>query len=115
MNMDGLDALLNQFHDMKTNIDDDVDDILQENAKEYVVRAKLKAREVMNKGYWTGNLSRNIRYKKTGDLQYTITSHAAYSGFLEFGTRYMEAEPFMWPVYEVIRKSTVEELKALFE
>ncbi|MDM5403421.1 hypothetical protein P7453_14345, partial [Staphylococcus aureus] len=50
MNIDGLDALLNQFHDMKTNIDDDVDDILQENAKEYVVRAKLKAREVMNKG-----------------------------------------------------------------
>ncbi|MCE3378779.1 hypothetical protein LB340_14385, partial [Staphylococcus aureus] len=26
MNIDGLDALLNQFHDMKTNIDDDVDD-----------------------------------------------------------------------------------------
>ncbi len=25
MNIDGLDALLNQFHDMKTNIDDDVD------------------------------------------------------------------------------------------
>ncbi|EUD41480.1 hypothetical protein O421_02788, partial [Staphylococcus aureus M0287] len=24
MNIDGLDALLNQFHDMKTNIDDDV-------------------------------------------------------------------------------------------
>ncbi|EYP44948.1 hypothetical protein W222_01922, partial [Staphylococcus aureus DAR1276] len=23
MNIDGLDALLNQFHDMKTNIDDD--------------------------------------------------------------------------------------------
>ncbi|MCE3378788.1 hypothetical protein LB340_14430, partial [Staphylococcus aureus] len=26
MNIDGLDALLNQFHDMKNNIDDDVDD-----------------------------------------------------------------------------------------
>lgn len=51
MNIDGLDALLNQFHDMKNNIDDDVDDTLQEKAKEYVVRAKLKAREVMNKGY----------------------------------------------------------------
>lgn len=48
----------------ENNIDDDVDDTLQEKAKEYVVRAKLKAREVMNKGYWTGNLSRNIRYKK---------------------------------------------------
>ncbi|NGW21643.1 hypothetical protein G6Y17_02155, partial [Staphylococcus aureus] len=48
MNIDGLDALLNQFHDMKTNIDDDVDDILQENAKEYVVRAKLKAREAVS-------------------------------------------------------------------
>lgn len=64
MNIDGLGALLNQFHDMKNNIEDDVDDILLDKAKEYVVRAKLKAREVMNKGYWTGNLSRNIRYKK---------------------------------------------------
>ncbi|MBJ4673952.1 hypothetical protein JGE67_25735 [Salmonella enterica subsp. enterica serovar Typhimurium] len=36
MNIDGLDALLNQFHDMKTNIDDDVDDILQENANKQV-------------------------------------------------------------------------------
>ncbi|GAB5801566.1 hypothetical protein JMUB7516_27300 [Staphylococcus aureus] len=36
MNIDGLDALLNQFHDMKNNIDDDVDDTLQEKAKEYV-------------------------------------------------------------------------------
>ncbi|GAB5741799.1 hypothetical protein JMUB7494_27530 [Staphylococcus aureus] len=41
----------------------------------------------MNKGYLTGNLSLNIRYKKTAEFQYTITSHAAYSGFLEFGTR----------------------------
>lgn len=76
MNIDGLDALLNQFHDMKTNIDDDVDDILQENAKEYVVRAKLKAREVMNKGYWTGNLSRNIRYK---NWRFAIHYHIARS------------------------------------
>uniref|UniRef100_UPI0008519BBC HK97-gp10 family putative phage morphogenesis protein n=1 Tax=Staphylococcus aureus TaxID=1280 RepID=UPI0008519BBC len=75
----------------------------------------LKAGEVRNRGDWTGNLSRKIRYKRTGDLQYTITSDAAYRSFLEFGTRYMEAEHFMWPVYEVIRKSTVEELKALFE
>ncbi len=77
MNIDGLDALLNQFHDMKTNIDDDVDDILQENAKEYVVRAKLKAREVMNEGYWTGNLSRNIRYKK--NWRFAIHYHIACS------------------------------------
>ena len=33
MNIDGLDALLNQFHDMKNNIDDDVDDTYKKKPK----------------------------------------------------------------------------------
>ncbi|WP_422066929.1 HK97-gp10 family putative phage morphogenesis protein [Staphylococcus lugdunensis] len=44
-----------------------------------------------------------------------MTSNAGYSGFLEFGTRYMEAEPFMWPTYLEVQKNLVEDLKELLE
>ena len=90
MKIEGLDELLDNLYRMHDEVEDDVDAILEEKAKEYVLRAKMQARSVMNKGYWTGNLSRNIRYEKVGDLKYEITSHAGYSGFLEFGTRYNE-------------------------
>ena len=56
----------------------------------------------MVKGYWTGNLARMVEAVKTGKLEYTIKSNAHYSGFLEYGTRYMAPETFMKPVYEKI-------------
>lgn len=113
MKLDGLDELLNELHDELNDIDDDIDDILLNQAREFLIQARMKARKVMNKDYWTGNLSRELDYEKTGDLEYTVLSNAHYSGYLEFGTRYMEAAPFMWPTYLVIQKSTVKEISEL--
>lgn len=48
----------------------------------------------------TGNLRRSIttRLNTQGkDIQAIITSHAGYSGYLEWGTRRMSARPFMRP------------------
>lgn len=113
MKHDGLDALIANFEDMLSDIDDDVDEILKNNAIEYSTDAKKTAKEVMNKGYWTGNLAGNIKQNKSGHLEYTIVSNAHYSGFLEYGTRYMEAAPFMHPVYLQIQKSVKQDLERL--
>ncbi|MBH9580882.1 hypothetical protein DOS62_06665 [Staphylococcus felis] len=113
MKVDGLDDLLDALYEQLHDIDDDVDEVLEDNAKDYVFTAKKTASEVMNKGYWTGNLWRMIDYEKTGHLEYTVTSNAAYSGFLEFGTRYMEAEPFMWPTYIKIQGTLKKDLEEL--
>lgn len=110
-----LDALIEHFDDMNDHIDDDVDEVLKNLAIEGAKLAKENAERVMNKGYWTGNLWREIESAKNGDLEYLITSNAGYSGFLEYGTRYMEAEPFMWPMYVQIQKELVKDLKELLE
>lgn len=109
----GLKELIAHMKSMRDNIDDDVDKILKNNASEGVGIAVSNAKKVMNKGYWTGNLARSIEVKKMGDLHYRVISTAHYSGFLEFGTRYMEPAPFMFPTYQTLKKSTLNDLKRL--
>ncbi|HDA6868992.1 TPA: HK97 gp10 family phage protein [Staphylococcus aureus] len=113
MQSKGLKKLMNHLKVMLDDIEDDVDDILKNNAKEGVGIAVSNAKEVMNKGYWTGNLASLIEVKKIGDLNYRVISTAHYSGFLEFGTRYMEPAPFMFPTYQTLKKSTINDLKRL--
>ena len=68
METKGLDRLIKHMRAMHDNIDDDIDFILEMNAKEGVGIAQKKAKEVMIKGYWTGNLWRQIEYQKVGNL-----------------------------------------------
>jgi len=109
----GLDRLIKHMRAMHDNIDDDVDFILEMNAKEGVGIAQKKAKEVMIKGYWTGNLWRQIEYQKVGKLHHRVISNAYYSGYLEFGTRYMNKEPFMFPTYKVLTQNQYNDLKRL--
>lgn len=111
--MASMDDLIKKFTKMNNTIDDDVDNVLKENSEKFQIETKKSARAVMKKGYWTGNLSRMIENTKTGHLKYEITSNAHYSGFLEHGTRYMEPETFMFPVYEKFTKQVRADLKKL--
>lgn len=97
------------------DIDDDVDEILKNNSDEFVGDTVKQARSVMTRGYWTGNLARQVSAAKTGKLEYTITSNAHYSGFLEYGTRYMQPFTFMQPVYKSYEAIVTNDLKRLIE
>ncbi|OUJ19886.1 hypothetical protein, partial [Corynebacterium kefirresidentii] len=55
-----LDDLIRDFDRMNNTIDDDVDEVLQDNAKKFRNDTVKTAKEVMNKGYWTGNLARMV-------------------------------------------------------
>jgi len=50
--------------------------------------------------YDTGWLSNNIYSMGTGVLQYSVISPVGYSIYLELGTRYMAAQPYMYPALE---------------
>ncbi|PTJ71219.1 MULTISPECIES: HK97-gp10 family putative phage morphogenesis protein [Mammaliicoccus] len=113
MKIDGLDKLINQLETMHDDIDDDVDIILKMNALEGQGMAVKNARKVMNKGYWTGNLARMIEVNQDGKHKYTLLSKAGYSGFLEFGTRYMQRAPFIYPTYQVLKVNVVKDLNRL--
>lgn len=111
--MAGFDALIKAMQHAIDDIDDDVDEILKNNSDEFVGDTVKQARSVMTHGYWTGNLARQVSAAKTGKLQYTITSNAHYSGFLEYGTRYMQPFTFMQPVYKAYEGTVTADLKRL--
>lgn len=108
-----IDALISRLEYMHDNIDDDVDEVIKNNAGEFARDTVVSAKSVMNKGYWTGNLARMIRDTKEGNMKYAVTSNAGYSSFLEYGTRYMAPETFMFPVYERYTRKVREDLERL--
>jgi HK97 gp10 family phage protein len=64
----------------------------------------------------TGRLRNSIYRKKTGFLGWEVGATMFYAGFVEFGTRYMRARPYLRPAIEEKMPEIREELKdALME
>lgn len=113
--MASIDDVIAHLKHMHDNIDDEVDEVLAENANEFAIDTAKSARQVMTQGYWTGNLARLVESAKTGHLDYTITSNAHYSGFLEFGTRKMRPYTFMRQVYQAYDLQVKADLQQLLD
>ena len=70
-----------------------------------------------NKGYFTGNLKQDVAgngFKlSNGGLTAKVGTSVEYGAHLEYGTRYMEAEPFLKYPFEQIKttfKSDIDKL-----
>jgi HK97 gp10 family phage protein len=64
----------------------------------------------------TGRLRNSIYRRKTGFLSWEVGATMFYAGFVEFGTRYMRARPYLRPAVEEKMPEVREELKdALIE
>ncbi|WP_194745919.1 HK97-gp10 family putative phage morphogenesis protein [Staphylococcus chromogenes] len=113
--MASIDNVIAHLKHMHDDIDDDVDKVLRDNAEKFAVETVKSARQVMTQGYWTGNLARQVQAAKTGHLDYTITSNAYYSGFLEFGTRKMRPYTFMRQVYQAYDLQVRADLQQLLD
>jgi len=60
----------------------------------------------------TGRLRASIHAEIASDgLRATVIAEANYSVFVEFGTRYQRAQPFLFPAYEKNRLAFVAALK----
>ena len=57
----------------------------------------------------TGFLQDNIQITSESDTSITVTSEAGYSGFVEYGTSRMSAQPFFEPAIEEAR-SEIEQI-----
>lgn len=74
--------------------------------------AKLQ-REAMQKApVDTGNLKRSIMLNIAEDgMEATVTATAEYAAYVEYGTRFMDAQPYMKPAAEKIRPEFQEAMK----
>lgn len=75
----------------------------------------LSANDVMRKAQAkapvdTGHLKESINVKEVTQTKAIIIANSDYSGYVEFGTRYMRAQPYMRPAVKEVVPEFQEQL-----
>lgn len=91
------------------------------------VKKSLKQAAILTKEEATRNCPvdtgflRSSLYYRVADFSYTVGVKASYGGYVEFGTRYMMAQPYLRPAFifvtrtitSAMSKEILKELEAL--
>lgn len=76
--------------------------------------AQLQKTAQKNAPIDTGNLRRKIALDITdGGLTAEVEPTADYAAYVEYGTRFMEAQPYLKPAYDEQKKKFVKDLNEL--
>ncbi len=87
-------------------------EIIKKNGAALQKTAQRKAVFKNKKGYSTGATRRSITLDLANNgLSAVIKANTDYSGYLEFGTRKMEAQPFMQPALNEIQPKFIDDLR----
>lgn len=92
--MKGIDKFVRNVQRKPAKLQTAVDQELNRSSLRVERKAKIYA------PWDTGWLSNNIYSIKEGLLMYAVISPVEYSIFQELGTRYMAAQPFMYPALQ---------------
>lgn len=94
---EGLDKLEKAFKD---NVKmDDVKKVVQQNGSE--LHRKTVRNADFTKGYATGTTKRSISLDiKDSGFTAEVEPQTLYAPYLEYGTRFMQAQPFVRPAFE---------------
>ena len=95
--VDGLDKLQKA---LKENITlDDVKRVVRQNGAE--LQKKMQNKADFKKGYQTGTTKRSIGLNMAdGGFTAEVEPTTEYSPYLEYGTRFMDAQPFVKPAFD---------------
>lgn len=93
---------------------EDVKRVIKHNGSQ--LQRKAQANADFKKGYATGQTKRSIGLE-IGDngLSAKVEPTTEYAPYLEFGTRFMEAQPFMKPAYNEQMKQFRSDLEKLMK
>lgn len=110
--LDGADALLKKLK--KGAKYEDVKNAVKLNGSE--LNNKMHRNASFEKGYQTGTTKRSINLEITkGGLVATVAPTTEYSPYLEYGTRFMSAQPFIGPSYHSQKPIFLKDLMRLVE
>ena len=77
-----------------------------------VLQRTAQRKAVFKKGYSTGATKRSIKLDLASNgLRAVVKANTDYSGYLEVGTRKMEAQPFMQPAFNEIQPKFIDDLR----
>jgi HK97 gp10 family phage protein len=112
-NVKGLKELIAVLEKIPKELDSTVDETLEANAQDIERNAKSKA------PVDTGKLQQSIKALKESEKTYIIrannTGKAPYAPFVEYGTRFQRAQPFLFPAFFAGRDRFVKDLKNLLD
>lgn len=97
IHIEGLEKLEKK---LKSNVTmKDVETVVRLNGSE--LHSKMQKKADFTKGYQTGTTKRSISLDiKDGGLTAEVEPETEYSPYLEYGTRFMEAQPFVRPALD---------------
>ena len=91
---------------------DDVKKVVKHNGSQ--LQQKIQKKADFKKGYQTGTTKRSVGLEVTdGGLTAESGPTTDYAEYLEFGTRFMEAQPFVKPALEEQAKKFESDLQKL--
>ena len=77
---------------------EDVKKIIQHDGAQ--MQGEMQRNAIFKKGYSQGDTQRSISLLiYDGGLAVAVEPHTEYSPYVEYGTRYMEAQPFVRPTF----------------
>lgn len=110
LKVEGLDELQKALKDKVTL--DDVKRVVRHNGSR--MQQKMQANADFKKGYQTGATKRSIGLEiKDGGFTAEVGPETEYSPYLEYGTRYMEAQPFIKPAFDSQKKQFNSDMQKL--
>lgn len=93
---------------------DDVKTVVKKHGSR--MQDKIVDNAEFTEGYQTGNTKRSIRGTiKDGGFTYEAGPTTHYSPYLEYGTRFMDAQPFVKPAFEKQKGEFKKDLKDLMK
>lgn len=110
LRIDGLDKLQRALKENVTM--DDVRRVVKHNGSE--LQRKMQRAADFTKGYQTGATKRSIglEFEDSG-FTAVVEPTTEYSPYLEYGTRFMEAQPFVNPAYTEQKAKFLQDMQKL--
>lgn len=98
---------------LKKNVTlDDVKKVIRKNGSE--LQENIQKHADFKKGYQTGTTKRSVGLEiKNNGLTAESEPGTEYSPYLEYGTRFMEAQPFVKPAFNEQKEKFIKDLKEL--
>lgn len=108
--LEGLTELQNK---LKKNVKmDDVRKVVRKNGAE--MARKMVTNADFDKGYQTGTTKRSINLEmENSGLTASAGATTEYAEYLEYGTRFMEAQPFVKPAFDEQKEKFKKDMSKL--
>lgn len=110
LKVEGLEKLEKALKDNVTM--DDVKRVVRHHGSQ--LQRSMQSNADFSKGYQTGTTKRSIGLEFTdGGYTAAVEPTTEYSPYLEYGTRFMDAQPFVKPAYDVQKQKFLDDMQKL--